>query len=492
MASPVQVPPPLPRRQRSFAGPVVLIIIGVVFLLGNMGYVSWGHLSRVFAHFWPVLIIIWGVIKLVEYQNAQRSGTRASGIGAGGVFLLIMLIGLGLAATQATRFDWGNLRDQIDLGDNDFPFFGEKYSYEDQLTQPFVTGDSLQILNTRGAVNVTASDSNEIQVAVHKHIRAEKQDEADKWNSGTKTQFSVSGNVITLSANNQGAGDHWVAVDLDVQVPRKAAVTISTRYGDSSVIGRDGDVTINDQHGDVSATDVNGKVNLNLEHSSARVSQVSSDVSIQGRADDVSVEDIKGGAHLDGEFMESVKLSKIAQPISFHSSRTNIDLFRLNGDLDLDSGDLDASDLVGPVRLSTRSKDIRLNGLSGDLRLDDENGSVEVHVTKLGSMQVENRSGDVQIYLPDRAGFQLDARANGGEIDTDFEGLKVDNSNDNATATGSVGGGGPHVVVTNQHGTIEIRKGSNAPEPPEAPETPRMGKPPKAPKAPKSPQVSDN
>src|SRR5690242_14339891 len=101
MASTVQTPPPQvpvpPRRQRSFAGPVVLIILGIVFLFGNLGYVSWGHLNRLFAHYWPVLLILWGVIKLVEYQQAQRSGTRSAGIGAGGVFLLIMLIGLGLA-----------------------------------------------------------------------------------------------------------------------------------------------------------------------------------------------------------------------------------------------------------------------------------------------------------------------------------------------------------------------------------------------------------
>jgi DUF4097 and DUF4098 domain-containing protein YvlB len=471
---------------------VVLIVLGIVFLLGNMGYVSWGHLSRLFAHYWPVLIIVWGVIKLVEYQNAQRQGTRASGIGAGGVFLLIMLIGLGIAATQASRFDWGNLRDQIEIDDSDFTLFGEKYTYEDQLSQAFPPGDSLQVINTRGAVNISATDANEIQVSAHKHIRAEKREEADNWNSATKPQISLSGNVVTLNANNQGAGDHWVAVDMDILLPRKASVTVSTRYGDTSVIGRDGDVTITDQHGDVSATDIHGKVSLNLEHSSGRVSQVSSDVAIEGRADDVSIEDVKGGVRLDGEFMESVKLAKIAQPVSFHSSRTNIELFRLNGDLDLDSGDLDANDIVGPVRLTTKSKDVRLNGLAGDLRLEDENGSVEVHATKLGSMQVENRSGDIQIYVPDRAGFQVDARAIGGEIETDFDGLKIDNSNDNATATGSVGGGGPHVVINNQHGTIELRKGSNAPEAPEPPEAPRPGKAPKSPKAAKTPQVSDN
>ena len=72
-------------------------------------------------------------------------------------------------------------------------------------------------------------------MTVHKRISAESQAEADKWNAGTKPQITVSGNVVTLNANNQGAGDHRVAEDLDISVPRKAAVVATTRYGDVSV-----------------------------------------------------------------------------------------------------------------------------------------------------------------------------------------------------------------------------------------------------------------
>ena len=198
---------------------------------------------------------------------------------------------------------------------------------------------------------------------------------------------------------------------------------------------------------------------------------------------------MKGAAHLDGEFMESVKLAKISQPVTFKSSRTNMDFSRLDGDLDLDSGDLQASDLIGPLRLNTRSKDIRLTGVSGDVRMEDENGSVELRMNKLGSVQVENRKGDIQLYLPDKAGFQLDAHARNGEIETDFDQLKIDNANDQAIATGTVGGGGPHIVVSNEHGTIEIRKASEASETPAPPKAPKA---PRAPSVPKVPQVTEN
>ena len=495
MASQVQVPPPQappPRHRRSVSGPIILISIGIIFLLGTMGVLNWSKLGHWFAHFWPVILIIAGIIKLIEYQAAQRQGARASGIGVGGIFLIILLVVCGLIATQASRFDWGSLRDEINIDDNDFSWFGEKYSYDDQLAQAFPAGASLHVMDTRGAVNISSSEDNQIRVTVHKRIGAESQSDADKWNAGTKPQIAVNGNVVTLNANNQGAGDHWVTADLDISLPRQAGVVVSTRYGDVGIVGRDGSTEVSDQHGDVTASDINGKVSLNLDHGSARISQVASDVSIEGRANDVSLEDVKGAVHLDGEFMESVKLARIAQPVIFKSSRTDMEFARLDGDLDLDSGDLQASELGGPVRLSTRSKDIRLTGIAGDVRLDDEIVSIELRVKKLGSMQGENHKGDIQIYLPDKAGFQLDAHARDGEIESDFNELKIDNSEDQAVATGAVGGGGTRLVVNNEHGNIEIRKASSLAETPTPPTPPTPPKAPRAPRAPEAPKVTEN
>src|SRR5207245_1490612 len=70
-------------------------------------------LGRLVAHYWSLLIILCGIVKLSEHQQAKREGTRASGIGVGGVFLLCCLIVAGLIATQATRVNWTGLHDEI-------------------------------------------------------------------------------------------------------------------------------------------------------------------------------------------------------------------------------------------------------------------------------------------------------------------------------------------------------------------------------------------
>src|SRR5205823_13812359 len=126
---------------------------------------------------------------------------------------------------------------------------------------------------------------------------------------------------------------------------------------------------------------------LELDDSWARGSLSAVKVPIEGQGNGVTVQASKGGVRLNGEVMESVKLAKIGKTVSFKSSRTDLEFSKLDGDLDLDSGDLRASNLMGPLRLITRSKDVRLDGVSGDVRLEDNNGAVELRMTKLGSVQ---------------------------------------------------------------------------------------------------------
>ena len=488
MSNPVATPPPAqfsplpplpPPRHRSFAGPFVLIVIGTIFLLTTMRVLSVGKLAHLFASYWPVLLILWGVIKIIEHQQAQRGGYRSSGIGAGGVLLIVMIVVFGLIASQLERVNWSGLRDEINVDDGDFPnIFGDTFNYNDHLEENFPADAGLKVIDTHGAVSVHASDDNKITVVVRKRIGAENQSDADKYNSDTKPTITTIGALVTVDAKVEGAGNHPVETDLDISVPRKAAVTISSRRGDVNVSGRGGNVDIAAQHGDTSIDDVTANVKVTQEKGSVKIEQVSGDVQVGGRVSDVTVADAKGSVQLEGEFQESVKLERIAKTVTFKSSRTDMEFSKLGGSLDLDSDELHADEVAGPVRLTTRSKNIRLEGVSGDVRLKDDNGTIELIMRALGNVQIDNRNGDVQLAVPEKAGFRLDARTRGGEIQSEFPELKVDNDEHEAKASGSVGNGSSHIVITNEHEGIEIRKASATP--PKPPTPPNPAKPAKA------------
>src|SRR3989475_9797636 len=88
-----------PRRRSIFTG-VVLIVLGLIFLAqnfrGEFGF--W----RLFSKWWPLLLILWGVAKLIDRLAAQRSGEGAPPTITGGeAFLLTRLILLGLRGGAA-------------------------------------------------------------------------------------------------------------------------------------------------------------------------------------------------------------------------------------------------------------------------------------------------------------------------------------------------------------------------------------------------------
>jgi hypothetical protein len=450
-----------PRRRRSFAGPVVLILVGVVFLLGNLHLLSWSSLGIWFAHYWPLLLIVWGVIKLAEHMQAQRTGQRAPGIGAGGVLLVVLIVIGGLTATQAVRFrdHWPNIRDQFNIDDEDFNnIFGDNFNFDDHLEQDFPAGASLKVIDTDGAVSVHTSDDNKITVVVRKRVGADNQGDADKYNSETKPTITVSGGMVTLDAKIQAAGEHSIKSDLDITLPRKAPVSIVSRRGDVNVIGRDGNLDLGVQHGDIAVEDVTGNVKVSLEKGSAKIEQVTGDVRVDGRLNETSVSDVKGTVQLEGEFDESVKLAHLGKSVTFKSSRTDMEFSKIDGDLSLDSDDLHAEEITGPLHLLTRSKNIRLEDVSGDVRLQDDNGGVDVEMRSMGNVQIDNREGDIHLGIPEKSGFRLEARARDGEIQSDFSELKVENGDNKANASGSVGNATAHVVINNDHGGIEIRR----------------------------------
>ncbi|MGZ4822866.1 MAG: DUF4097 family beta strand repeat-containing protein [Terriglobales bacterium] len=460
-------------RRRSLAGPVVLIAIGVIFLLGNMHYLSWASLHHYFARYWPALLILWGVIKLVEHMQDTRAGVPSRGIGAGGVLLIVFLVLFGMGFTATDRINWGNLRNQMEIDDDLGGMFGNSYNFSNTLEQPFTAGTDLRVVSDRGDVVVNTWAEPKIKVVVRKKVVADNEDQGKKVDSQTQPTFTTAGSVMTLSANTGGSGSSAVASDLEIYMPVKANVDVSTRRGDIRVTGRDGRVTTS-SHGDVTVTDNAGNVSITLRRGNIRTSNINGDVNVDGRADDVNISNVSGQAQFSGDFFGQMNLAKIAKGVTFHSSRTDMQLGRLDGELMMESGNLRANAVTGPMRVATRSKDIHLEDVSGSLKVDNTNGVVEYRAGKaLGDVEINNQRGTVQVMLPRNAAFQLDARTNRGDIESDFPSIQVKSEHNQQYASGAVGGqGGPQIKLNNHNGDVQIRQSSGVPAPPTPPQPP--------------------
>jgi DUF4097 and DUF4098 domain-containing protein YvlB len=481
-ASPPPVQPPY-RFRRSITGPVILIGIGVLFLLSNLGVIQRWQLWHWFGHWWPVLLIVWGVIALVEHSSAHRMGYRTRHLGGGGIFLLILLVALGVSAHYSSEVNWGGVRDQLQMDDDLGGFFGTAYTFDDTLQQSFPKDGNLRIVCDRGALNIMPSDDDQIHVVVHKKLYGHDQNEANKYNEGSKPQITVTGNSVLLNANTDGAGDHGVTADMDISVPANAAVDIASRRGDVTVNDRKANVKASVQHGDLTLTEIGGPVQVTIEKGSLRATQISGDVSVTGHVDSVNIEDVSGAVSLNGDFYEDIRLSKIAKSVIFKTSRSDMEFASLAGDLDIASDEVRGSELAGPSRVSSSSKDIHLEDVSGDLDVQSNNGDVEITTsgkqpagkisvaTEHGDVavtmaaktipdkvNVATEHGDITLTLPTGAGFQVSAVTRKGDVSSEFDAIKVDENNGTTKASGSVGSGNSKLQVATDTGDIKIAK----------------------------------
>jgi DUF4097 and DUF4098 domain-containing protein YvlB len=449
------------RYRRSLAGPLILIVIGALFLLRNVGvHIPVWHF---FGRFWPLLIIIWGVVALIEHFVALKNGYQTRGLGGLGVVLLIFLVIAGLAAHHSSDVNWEGMRDQIQIDDDLGGMFGTAYTFDDTLEQAFPANGSLRIVCDRGTINVSPADDNKLRVVVHKKLYAGNQDDGNKYNEGSKPQITVNGTNVVLNANTNGAGDHGVQADMDVFVPRDAAVEVASKRGDVTINGRKADLRLTVQRGDIALNEISGAVKMSLDKGSIRATDVTGDIDIDGRVDDVTLEDVKGAVKLNGDFFNDIRLSKITKSVEFKSARSDIALASVPGDLQISGDSLRASDAAGPMRLVTRSKEIHLEGVTGDIQIDNANGDIEVHPADklpMGKMSLNGKRGDISLTIPANAGFQVDATTRKGDITSDFGSVKIDSSNGGGShATGTVGNGAAKLQINADTGDIRINKG---------------------------------
>jgi len=459
-------PPPMyvAPRPRSWFGAIMLIALGVVFLLVSMGRITPGRVFVWFALYWPVILIVWGLLKLLEHAQARSAGQPARGIGAGGVVLMVLLLIFGSAATAAyhasSHVNWDNLRDNIQIDDDtnlSSIFEGKKYEFADSLVQEFPAKGRLTVNGGHGDVKLQPSTDGKLHVDYTRVVYANDDAEANRLKGVVNPLVTMEGGVVAIDTSHNN-GWKGARLNLVISIPAKAAAEVVVQHGavDASDLGG---VKLTTQHGDVSLTNITGDSEVHLQHGDIKAENVKGDLALEGRVNDADISDVTGLLKCDGDFFGEMKLAHIAKGLQFKSSRTDLQFAKLDGDFDMSGSDLRITTVSGPLRMVTKSKDVNISDLSGDAHLEDRDGEVVVQSkAPLGNIEITDKHGEVRVVVPPQSSFQLDAKTLHGDIETDF-GISSSESGNETSAAGTVGKGGPRVQISNEDGTIRVKKG---------------------------------
>jgi DUF4097 and DUF4098 domain-containing protein YvlB len=456
MSAPTPVPPPYYQRPRSIFGPLVLITLGVLFLLGTTGVIEWDKLHGGLARYWPLLLILWGVAKLIEHFWARHRGEPTPRLGAGGIVFLVFFIMIAGGFTATKDWDFTKLWDWN--CETDFDPFDSHYDFTETST-PSLTGvTETRVLCDRCNVTVTPSQDNQVHVLARKTIRTRSQDAANQLNESNHVKFTQQGSVWVADLTGNGSGR--IRFNLDLQLPRALSVSLTAHRGNLSISQRDAPVDLGTDCGSIAIDQVKGNAVARLGNGSITAKNVTGNVQVEGSVNDGTIAAVSGALDFNAGFDGNIQISNIGGHLRFKSKRTELELAKLDGEMNFGQGELRAKSAAGPVRLTTRSNEIRFENVSGGIEVENRNRIVHLRpAAPLGNIDITNSDAGIELELPSDASFTLDAESKDGNIDvTDFPPLTVDNTRRDASVRGTVGHGGPEIRLRTRHGTIEIRK----------------------------------
>ena len=493
-------------RRGSIVGPLVILTVGIVFFLVQTGRLSWAHALDWYAAFWPFVMIGAGVILLIEWAIDQylhsdnpARGTRV--LGGGVITLLVLLAIVGASSRAAKRgMEWKERTFGHGFSNWDHAF-GDRHDSDDSLSSAIPAGGMLTVHCPHGDVTVTGtSQDGQVHVNVHKQAYAWSDSDAERKESQLQPTLKPDGHNLLLEVADIGGGQ----ADLTIDVPHNTALAITAGRGDVDVHEVHADVTLTANHGQVDLSGIDGSVqtHVNDDDESVSAHSVNGIITIEGRAGDITASDITGPLTLHGDFFGTTHLERINGAVSFQTSRTQFQAARIDGEFEIAGGpDLQADQILGPVVLNTKQRNITLDRVQGNVQITNRDGSVNVtNASPLGQITISNQHGSVDLGVPEHAGFVLQAQTRNGDIENDF-GLETKESENLNVLTGTVGSGGPSIKVDTSDGDVTISKSSVAPLPPAPPAPPRISikpvpavhpKEPKAPKPPAPPKARDD
>ena len=463
---------------------LILIGAGTLFLLGNVfpELRPWRLFARywstpwlLFAQFWPVIIIAWGISKLVSYLRGDQdpAAGRRSLLSGGDVVLLVFLLIAGTTATNLTKafhngfFGWKSDKEsfRFDMEDWDFGDSRPTFEFNEEVSQP-VTPDrtALEIVNRHGNIAVFVHNLPAIKVKLQEKVRAESEAQGREISNQLKIEIDRKDRGFSLSTNRETLPDKWrrgLETHLSVWVPKSMALTLSNEHGQVSLEGISGSHSITNAHGSVTIKNVDGSLRVENRHGPVNVSAITGDCSVKNKYGAVQLDAIGGKTVIENAH-GPIDLRQLKGSVSLFNRYGRIICVDLEGGLIVDGkhAEVRGQNIGGDVQVATAYQRIELENVLGSISVKGQHGDIAIKNSQpqVRPIVIDAEYSGVDITLPKESRFELDASSKYGKFASGFESVKLSESTagKNLRVRGSNGTGGPSITIHTSYRSISL------------------------------------
>jgi hypothetical protein len=300
--------------------------------------------------------------------------------------------------------------------------FAQRFAFERTIQ---TTGPTrLDVVTDRGKIEVVAGQPGRVVVEGAASVRA-------GWNVPANAvelarhvaaapPIEYADRTVRLRLPADSAAQQAVIVNYRVEVPPGTEVRTRTDSGATSIRGVEGALDIRTHSSTIDVGDIAGAVQIATGSGAVRASDVSGALSVSTES-------------------SAIRLSRLGSSLKARtqSGEINADL-RGTGDVDVETG----------------SSAITLQGVRGGLAVRTQSGRVNVQGAPTRDWKATTGSSNVMFDLEPTDGFIVDAVTRSSHID--IKGINVTGSVTKQTVKGTVGNGGPTVMVRTGNGQIHI------------------------------------
>ncbi|HUX08594.1 MAG TPA: DUF4097 family beta strand repeat-containing protein [Acidobacteriota bacterium] len=269
--------------------------------------------------YWPVLIIVAGLVKIVQAALGISGGGSGFGLLVTVIIILILVAGV--------PWDWVEF--------NSWFAFGPDAEYSEQIN--LAEGETLEIRNVRADARIYSHSGDDVKLHVKTYVSGWSRKDARELAEAYKAEVKRTGSTVQIVADAESASDgrRRVRVDLEIGLPRDLVARISAHRGDVDLDNFDGEMDIDVEYGDVDVARSTGKLTISIRNGEVDFYDFTGDLKVTGGRAALDLEGVYGAIFVDIErgSIELENYKPIAGDIDIHTERGNIEL-DINGDSD--------------------------------------------------------------------------------------------------------------------------------------------------------------
>jgi hypothetical protein len=406
----------------SLLGALLWIGLGTLFLLHNFGIIpdAWSLAAR----YWPLLLILLGAAKILDYFLRKDS----IAIRAGELIGIIFLVIIGTVVTSIHRnaplqqiyrdFQFHLYRNAPPWGFR--PWIGNPRAYTEEKVYPIKPGTPVYVDTSHGSVSVLTGRDNEISIHLKKSIYAgetQARNIAGEIQLQTKSEKTVDFSdppagawktgktdnawfVIRTNRNSLNTKNYRYTTDLEVYVPKNSPVRIKNSFGNIKVADIIGNLALNASQSNITVENCTGEFSIYTRFAESRLMNLTGNVRLDARGN-VHAENIRGDMSINNEFSSmqlsniegkvsvtgtsgNMQMENISKPVEINARGAHINIRKLKDTLKgtVDHGNLDLSEIDADVRLESRYMSVNLRDIRGNVTMDSNSDTIRVEVLR--------------------------------------------------------------------------------------------------------------